>query len=80
MTILNAVNELSITSSLVKALYLASHESESRSVVFNTLRLYSPWDSPGQNTGVGSLSLVQQIFLTQELNRVSCTAGRFFTS
>ena len=31
--------------------------SESRSVVSNSLqphRLYSPWDSPGQNTGVGS--------------------------
>ena len=30
--------------------------------------LYSPWNSPGQNTGVGSLSLLQQIFPTQELN------------
>ena len=28
----------------------------------------SPWNSPGQNTGVGSLSLLQWIFLTQELN------------
>ena len=28
--------------------------------------LYSPWNSPGQNTGVGSLSLLQGIFLTQE--------------
>ena len=31
--------------------------------------LYSPWNSPGQNTGVGSLSLFQQIFPTQESNR-----------
>ena len=30
--------------------------------------LYSPWNSPGQNTGVGSLSLLQGVFLTQELN------------
>ena len=30
--------------------------------------LYSLWNSPGQNTGVGSLSLLQQIFLTKELN------------
>ena len=30
---------------------------------------YSPWTSLGQNTGVGSLSLLQGIFLTQELNR-----------
>ena len=28
--------------------------------------LYSPWNSPGQNTGVGSLSLLQGIFQTQE--------------
>ena len=27
------------------------------------------WNSPGQNTGVGSLSLLQGIFPTQELNR-----------
>ena len=30
--------------------------------------LHSPWNSPGQNTGVGSLSLLQGIFPTQELN------------
>jgi len=28
-----------------------------------------PWNSPGQNTGVGSLSLLQGIFPTQESNR-----------
>ena len=28
---------------------------------------YSPWGSPGQNTRVGSLSLLQGIFPTQEL-------------
>ena len=27
--------------------------------------LYSPWKSPGQNTGEGSRSLLQRIFLTQ---------------
>ena len=27
--------------------------------------LHSPWNSPGQNTGVGSLSLLQGIFPTQ---------------
>ena len=27
--------------------------------------LYSPWNSPGQNTGVGSLSLLRGIFPTQ---------------
>ena len=30
--------------------------------------LYSPWNSAGQNTGVGSLSLLQGIFPTQGLN------------
>ena len=46
-------------------------ESESRSVVSNSLRpqgLYSPWNSPGQNTGVGSHSLLQRIIPTQGSN------------
>ena len=30
--------------------------------------LYSPWNSPGQNTGVGSLFLLQRIFPTQWSN------------
>ena len=30
--------------------------------------LYSLWNSPGQNTGVGSISLLQGIFPAQELN------------
>jgi len=45
--------------------------SESCSVVPNSLRphgLYIPWHSPGQNTGVGSFSLLQGIFLTQGSN------------
>ena len=29
--------------------------------------LYSPWNSPGQNTGVGNLSLLQGIFPIQPL-------------
>ena len=31
--------------------------------------LYSLWNSPGQNAGVGSLLLLQKILLTQELNQ-----------
>ena len=49
-----------------------SGESESRSVMPDSLQPYgpySPWNSLGQNTGVGSLSLLQRIFLTQEPNR-----------
>jgi len=37
-------------------------------------------NSLGQNTGVGSLSLLQGIFPTQGSNQVSHIAGRFFTS
>ena len=47
------------------------YESESDSIVSDSLRphgLYSPWNSPGQNTGVGSLSLFQRIFPTQGSN------------
>ena len=45
--------------------------SESRPVMSDSLRchgLYSPWNSPGQNAGVGSLSLLQGIFPTQGSN------------
>ena len=46
-------------------------EGESHSVMSNSLRphgLYSPWNSLGQNTGVGTLSLLQGIFPTQGSN------------
>ena len=53
-----------------------SHKSSSHSVVSTSLRphgleaarLLCPWDSPGKNTGVGSRSLLQQIFPIQESN------------
>ena len=44
---------------------------EGRSVVSNPLQshgLYNPWNFPGQNIGVGSLSLLQGIFPTQRSN------------
>ena len=40
-------------------------------IVSDSLRphgLHSPWNSPGNNTGVGSLSLLQGIFPTQGSN------------
>ena len=46
-------------------------ESESHSVVSNSLQpygLYSPWNSPGQISGLGSLSILQGIFPTQGSN------------
>ena len=36
--------------------------------LFATPWTVCPWNSPGQNTGVGTLSLLQQIFPTQGLN------------
>ena len=51
--------------------YLGHSESENCSVVSDSLRphgLYSSWNSPGQNTGVGTLSLLQGSFPTQGLN------------
>ena len=45
--------------------------SEDHSVVSHSLwphGLYSPWNSPGQNTRMGSHSLLQGIFLTQGCN------------
>ena len=46
-------------------------QSESCSIASGSLwphGLYSPWTSLGKNTGVGSLSHLQRIFLTQGLN------------
>ena len=51
-------------------------ETVSHSVVSNSLqphvlqptRLLCPWDSPGKNPKVGSLSLLQRLFPTQESN------------
>ena len=51
--------------------------------------LYSPWNSPGQNTGVGSLSqiimkgkggLARGSSQPRDQTGVSCIAGGFFTS
>ena len=47
------------------------HVCESCSVMSDSLwphGLYTPWNSPGQNTGVGSLFLLQGIFPTQGSN------------
>ena len=51
--------------------FFVSEKSQSCSVVSDSLRphgLDSPWNSLGQNTGVGSLSLLQGIFPTQGSN------------
>ena len=56
---------------LVYNVCMCVYESESHSVMSNSLPphgLYSQWNSPGQNTGVGSLSLLQGIFPSQGLD------------
>ena len=61
---------------------LCGNLSESHSVMSDSLRphgLYSEWDSPGQNTGVGSLSLLQGLFATQGLNPGLPHCRRIFT-
>ena len=57
-------------------------KSESCSVVSGSLRphgLYSPWNSPGQNTGVGSLSFSRGPSQPRDWTQFSRIAGRFFT-
>ena len=57
------------------------NESESCSIVSNSLqphRLYNPWNSPGQNTRVGSSSLLQGIFSTQGLSPGLLHCGGMF--
>ena len=68
MTTISVGQNLSSTTSRTTH---AIHESESRSVVSDSLPphgLYSPWNSPGQNTGVGSQPFLQGIFPTQGSN------------
>ena len=53
---------------------------ESLSDLSNSLQPHGLFmDFPGQNTGVGKLSLLQGIFPTQDQTQVSCNAGGFFT-
>ena len=57
--------------------------SESHSVVIDSLQhhgLYSPWNSPDQDTGVGSLSLLQGILPTQGLNPANSEGGSLFST
>ena len=57
--------------------------SESYSVVSDSLwphGLYSPWNSPGKNTGVGCHTFLQGSSQPRDQTLVSCIAGGFFTS
>ena len=66
----------------IGVIYSRVQVSESHSVMSNSLwshGLYSPWNSPGQNTGAGSCSLLEGIFPTQRANPGLLHAGGFFT-
>ena len=57
--------------------------SESHSVVSDSLRphgLYSPRNSPGQNTGVVAFPFSRESSQPWNQTQVFCIAGRFFTS
>ena len=41
--------------------------------------LYSPWNSPGQNTGVGAFSFSRGSSQPRDQTQVSLIAGGFFT-
>jgi len=59
-----------LSASCLKAIgvYESESESLSHSDSLRPHKLYSPWNSPGQNTGVGSLSFLQGLFQTQGSN------------
>ena len=60
-----------------------SSQSESHSVFSDSLwphGLYSPWNSLGQNTGVGSLSFARGSSQPRDQTQISHIAGEFFTS
>ena len=59
---------------------LESEKRKSCLTLSDPMDLYSPWNSPGQNTGVGSLSLLQGIFQPRNQTQVSHIAGGFITS
>ena len=58
-------------------------QSESHSVVSDSLQpygLYSPWNSPGQNTRVGAVPFSRGSSQPRDQTQVSRIAGGFFTS
>ena len=67
--------------SLPQCLHLL-RESEICSVVTNSFQphgLYSPWNSPGQNTGGDSCSFSKGSSQRRDRIQISCIAGGFFT-
>ena len=66
----------------IAAVLLSQNESESCLVMSDSLLphgLYSPWNSPGQNTEVGSLSLSRGSSQPRNQTQFSRIAGKLFT-
>ena len=63
LTLVYLVLHINYSANVLRVLSnFVNHESESCSIMSDSLQphgLYSPWNSPGQNTEVGSLSLLQ---------------------
>ena len=62
--------------------FYSNPHSEIRSVMSDSLQprgLYSPWNSPGQNTGVGAFSFSRGSSQPRDQTQVSLIAGGFFT-
>ena len=64
----------------VVCIYIHHAKLLSRVRFFGPHGLYSPWNSPGQNTGVGSLPFSRGSSQPRNRIGVSCTAGRFFVN
>ena len=76
---------LNVSQQLSSDLFLSNCVCESEShrsclTLCDPMDYMQSWNSPGQNSGVGGLSLLQGICPTQGWNPVSRIAGRFFTS
>ena len=59
---------------------LSEWKSPSRADSLRPHGLYSPWNSLGQNTGVGCLPISRVSSQSSDRTHVSCIAGGFFTS
>ena len=71
ITFSSSVVKSSSTTLFYEDIWLHLSEVKSCSVMSDSFRpygLYNPWNSLGQNTGVGSLSFLQGIFQTQGSN------------
>ena len=85
--IINLISKIfwfKLSSKLNKFTLFILIESESLSVMSDSLwpphRLYSPGNSPGQNTRMGSLPFSRESFQPGDRTEVSHIAGGFFTS